>query len=134
MPRECAASSVGDLNREVEGFAGRKSAARDALGQRPAFHELHHQVRLALVLAHVVDGTNVGMVQRRGRARFALEALLRGRVGGPLRRQELDGDDAAQSRVLGLVHHAHAARAQLLENPVVRDCRTGHVTFWLRCD
>ena len=51
------------------------------------------------------------MVQRRGRARFLLEArdaIRRGQVG----RQDFDRDRALQPRVLGTVHLPHAARAE----------------------
>jgi hypothetical protein len=36
-------------------------------------------------------------------------------------RQELERDETVQSRVLSFVDHAHAAAAQFLDDPVVRD-------------
>jgi hypothetical protein len=35
--------------------------------------------------------------------------------------QELEGDVPVESRILGFVHHAHSARAKLLDNAVVGD-------------
>ncbi len=40
--------------------------------------------------------------------------------------QELQGDQAAQLGVLGFIHHAHAAAAELLQNPVMRDGGANH--------
>src|SRR5947208_16759911 len=50
-----------------------KSGSHDAASQRCPFEQLGHDVRGALVLADVVDREDVGMIQRRGRARFQLE-------------------------------------------------------------
>ena len=41
-------------------------------------------------------------------------------------RQKLQRDETVQSRVLGLVDHAHAAAAQLFENPVMRNRLADH--------
>lgn len=41
---------------------------------------LPHNERLALVLVNLVDHANVGMIERRGRARLLLESLERLRV------------------------------------------------------
>ena len=61
----------------------------------------------------VVDRADVGVVQRGGRARLALEALERLRVAAELLGQELQRDAAAELRVLRLVDDAHAAAAEL---------------------
>ena len=39
---------------------------------------------------------------------------------------ELQGDEAVQPGVLGLVHHSHAAPAELLDDAVVRDGLADH--------
>ena len=54
---------------------------------------------------------NVGMVQRRNGARFALKALLQIGVGRKMRRQNLDGNGAVQSGVLGAIDPSHASSA-----------------------
>src|SRR2546422_6986453 len=41
-------------------------------------------------------------------------------VGNFLRRQHLDGDEAVQVGILGLIDHTHPALGQLLEDLVVR--------------
>ena len=88
---------------------------RQHFEQRQAAHQFHHDVRPVLGLrrlADVVDRTDVRVIERRGRARFALEAeqvFFRGRKR---RREELDGDVAPQLQIVRLVHLAHAARAE----------------------
>ena len=50
-------------------------------------------------------------------------------VGDLLRRQHLDGDEAVQVRVAGLVDHTHPALAELLEDLVVRDGASDHAAL-----
>jgi hypothetical protein len=76
---------------------------------------------LAALLADVVNRADVGMVESRGRLRFPLETGEGLRVSSHLIGQELQGHEAMQSRVLGLIDHTHAATAELLHDAVVRD-------------
>jgi hypothetical protein len=71
------------------------------------------------VLVDLVDGADAGVVERRGRARLALEALERLGILCHLRGQELERDLPAELAVLGLVHDAHPAAAELRRHPVV---------------
>jgi hypothetical protein len=75
--------------------------------QRRAFDVLHYQV----VGADVVELADVRMVQRRHRARFALEALGEFLLG------DLNGD-AVQPRIPRPLHLAHASRANERKNLV----------------
>ena len=60
--------------------------------------------------------------------RFAigLRTLERLRIAGQFFRQELHGDAAAELRVLGLEHDAHAAAAERFEDVVVGDALADH--------
>ena len=58
-----------------------------------------------------MQGADVGMIQRRNGARFALKALLQIGVGSKMRRQNLDGNGAVQSGVLGAIDPSHASSA-----------------------
>ncbi len=51
---------------------------------------------------------------------------MRLRIGAGFGGQELDRDMAAEARVLGFIHHPHAAAAQLGEDAVVRDGVADH--------
>jgi len=118
--------TVGDLDAEIEHAVERQRSARDLLLQRVAVEQLHHDELLALVLADVVNRADVRVVERRGHARLASEPIERLRVGGEIRGQELQRDLAAQADVFGAVHHAHAARAEPLQDLVVTDQGTKH--------
>ena len=87
-------------------------APRHHLRERLPFEQLHDDEVLPLVLLDGVNRADVGMVQRRGGASLALEALERRRVLGQLGGQELERDAAAEARVLGFVDDAHPAASE----------------------
>src|SRR5687767_11564482 len=61
------------------------------------------------------------MVQRRRRLRFAREPAQRLWIRQELFGDELERHRTAQPRVFGLVHDAHAAATELLDDAVVRE-------------
>ena len=65
------------------------------------------------------------MVERRGGARFALEPLD-GLGIGDRSREELQRDATAETRVVGRIHHAHAAAAESLDDAVMGDGPADH--------
>ena len=78
------------------------------------------------VLAEVVNGEDVRMRQRGDRLGLALEARERGRIGGQVRRQDLDRDLAIERRVARAVDLAHAARAERGDDLVLSErCAAG---------
>ena len=93
----------GDLRGVAERLVERQRAILQPGGDRVALEQFHHQV----VGADVVKRADVGVIQRRNRARLALEA------GAELLVGELDGDGAAEARVDGAKDFAHAALAEL---------------------
>jgi hypothetical protein len=63
---------------------------------------------------------------------FPAKAFERLQVLRHILGQELERDKATEGGVLGLLDHAHAAAAQLLEDAVVRDGLADHsVDAWL---
>ena len=64
---------------------------------------------------------------RAGGAGLAAEPLQDHPVAGDLPRQDLERDPAAQRDLLGLVDDAHAAPADLAEDPVVADLPEGRI-------
>ena len=95
------------LVRRLEGVAnlhGVLQCLRERQGssERRALDVLHHQV----VRADVVQGADVGMVQRGHGVGFALEAFRKLLVG------YLEGDDAVQPRVASFIDLTHAAGAE----------------------
>jgi hypothetical protein len=71
------------------------------------------------VLADIVDGADVGMIQRGRGLRLAFEALAGGRVVEVGLREELQSHVAVKTGVLGFVDDAHAAAPEFLEDAVV---------------
>jgi hypothetical protein len=94
--------------------------------QGRAVEELHDDVGAALFLADVVDGANVGMIQRGRRLGFALEPAQSLGIAGDIVRKELERDETMKAGVLRLVDDTHAAATQLFDNPVVGDGLANH--------
>jgi hypothetical protein len=82
---------------------------------------LHSDEGLAFILADLVDGTDMGMVQSGGGARLTLKAFQSLAVLGKVFGEELQGDEAAELEVLGLINHTHTAATELLEDVVMRN-------------
>src|ERR1700730_6015481 len=95
--------------------------ACDAVLERFAVHELHGDEVLAVLLTDVVDGANVGMIERGSSLGLAAEAFQRGRGLRGFPRKKFESDKAAKPRVFGLVNDAHTATTELFEDAVVGD-------------
>ena len=99
---------VGHFNAQGHDRSNIERLPVDHLVQRLTVEQFHHEKRMALCLADVVDRTDMGMIEGRCRACFALEALPR-RVGREGLWQHLDRDVAIQPRVARAIHLAHPA-------------------------
>jgi hypothetical protein len=117
---------VRQLDPQLQDLLVLEGPGGDPMLQRLAFQQLHADEGPPLVRVDVVDRADVGVVEGRGRAGLALEAL-EGLVAReqPLR-QKLERHPTAETGVLGLVDDAHPAAAQLLEDAVVRDRLADH--------
>src|SRR5437016_7820733 len=69
---------------------------------RLALHQLHYEV----IRPNVVERADVGMIQRRNRARLTLETRAKSLMSG------LESDGAAQSRVNGQKDFSHSTLAE----------------------
>ena len=68
--------AIADLGRQFDGLILRDGfATREHVEQRLTFDEFHHDQRASGVLDIVEDVDDVRMLDRRGRARLALESL-----------------------------------------------------------
>jgi len=76
------------------------------------------------VLAHVIEHTDVRVVQSGDSLRFALEARATVRVGADFGRQDLDGDRAVEARIAGFVDLAHPTRADGGEDLIRAEANT----------
>ena len=106
---------VGDLDRERQQLIDLERAPADPMLQRRPVEELHDEERAAVLLADIVNGADVGVIQRRRGACLAAESRQGLGIVGEVWRQELQRDEALQPGILGFVDDAHSAAAQLLE-------------------
>src|SRR5450631_1817273 len=90
-----------------------------------ALQVFHHQKIDSVLMADVMQGTDVGMVQRRNHPRFAIETVLGLRVVGKMGRQNLDGNGAVKAGVAGTVDFSHSASAKGSEDFVRSELRAG---------
>ena len=104
-----AVEGVGDLGGVFEGLVEGEGAFFDALGEGFAFHELHDHVAGAGLVADVVEGTDVGVVEAGDGAGFAFEAGAEVFALGDVVGEDFDGDGAVETGVFGFVDFAHAA-------------------------
>ena len=97
---------ISNLNGQAQQDIGLDGFSRDAMLQGHAVQELHDDKGVAIPLAYVMNGAEVGMIERGRGARFAAKAFQRLTVPGQVIRKKLEGDKAAEVRVLGFVDHA----------------------------
>ena len=93
----------------------------NAVLQRLALQQLHGDERAAFEFSNIVNGADVGMIERGCSARLAAEPFDRLRIVGNVVRKEFQRDAPAEARVLGLVDHAHSPAAQFFQDVVVGD-------------
>ena len=105
---------------------GTRRSYPQAVLKRLALQKLHDDEGLALVLLYSVNRADVGVIESRSCLGLPLESLQVLSVLGEFFRQELQGDGALELGVLGLVHHAHTATTQLLQDAVVRNGLANH--------
>ncbi len=121
MPAVCATSSASAICApKSTNCSTDKRLAFDAILQRRPVEILHHDVLAVFVFANVVDGADVGMVERRRRPRLAPEALERLRVLRQFVGQKFQGHTPAEAQIFRLIHHTHTAAAQFLDDTVMR--------------
>jgi hypothetical protein len=101
--------AVGDLRPDVNQLARGNRSALDERPQRLAFDQLGNDVGDVALLADVVNGNDVGMVERAGRPRLLFKPRAPRRVAGKALRQNLHRDLAAEPGIPRAEDFAHAA-------------------------
>ena len=117
---------IGKLHAHFDGAVDGQCAGGQNFVERIPDKELHGDEGAAVMFFDSVDGANSGMVESGSGARFAQEAFECRRVALIFFRNELEGHAAAELGVLGFVDHAHAAGAELTQNPVMGDGLVNH--------
>ncbi len=93
----------------------------DVLVEADTVDLLHREVQQPTSLAVAVDRDDVLMVKRRGRARLGTEAIPHVRVGGELRGEHLERDDAFERLLPRLVDRAHPAATEHADDAKVAE-------------
>ena len=89
--------------------------------QAAAGNQLHAEILLTLVFAYLVDGDDAGVVKLSHGLGFVLEAAKVDIVGEDAGPDHLQRHQPVEGDLAGLVHHPHAAAAQLLVDLVVAE-------------
>ena len=92
--------------------------------ERRAAHELHDDEDLAVDRADLVDRHDIGMRELGHRLGLAHQPHA-GRRAGVAVAHDLDRDVAIEVGIVGLEHDAHAAGAELADDPEVLERRAG---------
>jgi hypothetical protein len=85
------------------------------------------------VFADLVNGADIGMVQRRGSFGFTLEAAERLRILRYIVRKELQGDETTKIGVLCFVDDAHPTAAEFFDDAVMGDGLADHGAMPMLC-
>jgi len=101
----------------VQRLVDRNRPARDAIGQRLAVHEFHHDRRYVRTafgghILDVIDRGDARMIERGEHLRLAREAREPIGIARQRRRKHLDCDIATELAVAGAINLAHAAGAE----------------------
>ncbi len=120
-----------DLAEQLDRFARRQRAVGGYPSlQVAALDQPHRDDQLAVLLAGVVDGDDVGVVEAGGEAGLAQEALAEGLVVGEVAGDHLQRHRSVERQVGGPVDDAHpAARDQRVDSIAAQrgaDCRFCH--------
>jgi hypothetical protein len=100
-----------DAQHNRQRFGQRHWPARQALGYRLPFEQLHHEERPAARLADVVQAADIGVRDLRGRLRFALKTLPAVLVIARIE-DHFERNCPVQPGVVGAVNDAHSSFAQ----------------------
>jgi hypothetical protein len=87
--------------------------------QRASLDEVHREERLAIALANVVDGDNVGMLQRRSGTGLGSKSLQEVVAAELAERKQLESNEAVQVKLPGLIDGAHAPLGNLFQHLVI---------------
>lgn len=104
----------------VADLTPRPLLAADPVSQRPAVDELHRDEQPAVRDAHVEHGHDVGVREPGHAPGLAAQALLLLLAGGGLA-QHLDRDPAIELGIVGGVHDAERATADLIEDEIAAE-------------
>ena len=120
-PAVSSVKSVRYLHPQVEQFVNVQWLSANPVLQRLTFEHLHGDEGSSILLANIVDGANVRMVQGRSGLGFASKPFEGLSILSEVSGKKLQSDKASETGVFRLVHHTHSAAAQFLQDVIVGD-------------
>ena len=111
-PRMSGLERIKHLLEDRQRLLRRERTAAHPIGERVALDKFEDQIRDASGLFEVVDGRNVGVIDRCDRLGFAVKARETIGIVGVGFRQDFDRDLPFQLTVVSEEHFAHPARAE----------------------
>src|ERR1700733_5578856 len=115
-----------DLQRVIDSKTNRQCSFRQSFAKGLALEQFTNNVRRSLVEANVINRNDVGMIQRRRRARFQFKTAEGIGVVAGSGAGYFQSDIATQSVVAGAKNLAHGSSADLFENLIVTYDLSGH--------
>ena len=116
---------IRDPGSDLERLSRGDRSRGDQLAQGRSLDQFHGHVRLGVRPTDLVDRDDVRVIQGRSGTRLPLEAVQALRVRRNLGRQHLQGDLAPEPRVPRPVHLSHPACANLAQDFVRPQTRSG---------
>ncbi len=116
---QCIDHGEGDIHESREAYR----PACDLLLQRLSLEQLHREKRR--IAADVMNGADVGVVERGCGTRFALEAFKRQLGYRCSAWQDLDGHHTPETRVRRPIHLTHPSAAERRDDLVGAEARAG---------
>ena len=83
------------------------------------FEIFHGDEGAALVFASIVNGADIGVIERGGGFGFALKTCQGLGIFGEFAGKKFKSDETVQAGVLGFINHAHSATTQFFDDAVV---------------
>jgi len=120
----------GHLEGDLQGVSQRQRHGAHPLAQRLSPDELRGNEVQVLEIPDLVDGEDIGVIERRRRLRFPHESTEAIAVSRRFPVQDLQGHLALEARVLGDVDRAHAARAQRRQDLVGSEVNARRERHW----
>src|SRR5580693_3301337 len=116
--------SVGNLCAKIENLVDSQRLLLNSVFERRTVQVFHGDESAALLVADIVDGANIGMIQGGSRLRFALKTGQGLEILGHIIGQEFQRYKSVKASVLSSKHHTHATATDFFEDAIVRNCLT----------
>src|SRR5229473_3561613 len=118
--------SIGDLDAEREQGVQFHRTSGDFMFQRGALEKLHGDEGFSVLIADIMDGADIGMIQCRGCLRLPLEPSERLGVACDVFGEELQRDETMEAGILGFIDDSHTAAAELFNYAIMQDGLANH--------